>query len=372
MRPTWVEVSTGSIASNIERLRAALPSKTRIMAVVKADGYGHGAVPVAVAALEAGASFLGVALVEEGIALRRAGIVAPILFMEALFPWQAPDLVRYGLSATVASYESADALSESAALLGRKAKVHIKVDTGMGRLGLPPEAISGLARHISKLPRLEIEGIFTHLACAESDPSMTLRQLELFHDVTGGLAMEGYDIRIKHAANSAAALCVPEAAMDMVRIGGAMYGISPMGTTPLDQGWRPALSFRTRVSYVKLVQAGATVSYGATYVAREPQLIATLPVGYADGYSRLLSGRGAVLIGGARCPVAGRVCMDQIMVALPPDAEVEAGDEAVLIGAQGDEVIYAEDIARIMGTIGYEVVCAISKRVPRVYVSSPA
>ena len=370
MRPTWVEVDTGSIAKNIERVRAAIPGKTQIMAVVKADGYGHGAVPVAIAALKSGAAFLGVALVEEGIALRRAGIVAPILFMESLFPWQASDLVRYGLTATVASYESADVLSESAALLGRKAKVHIKVDTGMGRLGLPPDAIPGLVRHVSGLPRLEIEGIFTHLACAESDPSMTRRQLELFHDVVDSLAAQGREIPIKHVANSAAALCVPEAAMDMVRIGGAMYGISPMGTSPLSRGWQPALSFKTRVSYVKPVKVGATVSYGATYVAPGPQLIATLPVGYADGYSRLLSGRGEVLIGGVRCPVAGRVCMDQIMAVLPPDSDARVGDEVVLIGKQGDEVIYAEDIARIMGTIGYEVVCAISKRVPRVYVSS--
>ncbi len=370
MRPTWVEVDTGSIANNIERVRAAIPDKTQIMAVVKADGYGHGAVPVAIAALNSGAAFLGVALVEEGIALRRAGIVAPILFMESLFPWQASDLVRYGLTATVASYESADVLSESAALLGRKAKVHIKVDTGMGRLGLPPDAIPGLVRHVSGLPRLEIEGIFTHLACAESDPSMTRRQLELFHDVVDSLAAQGHEIPIKHVANSAAALCVPEAAMDMVRIGGAMYGISPTGTSPLSRGWQPALSFKTRVSYVKPVKVGATVSYGATYVAPGPQLIATLPVGYADGYSRLLSGRGEVLIGGVRCPVAGRVCMDQIMAVLPPDSDARVGDEVVLIGKQGDEVIYAEDIARIMGTIGYEVVCAISKRVPRVYVSS--
>ena len=370
MRPTWVEVDTGSIANNIERVRAAIPDKTQIMAVVKADGYGHGAVPVAIAALNSGAAFLGVALVEEGIALRRAGIVAPVLFMESLFPWQASDLVRYGLTATVASYDSADVLSESASLLGRKAKVHIKVDTGMGRLGLPPDAILGLVRHVSGLPRLEIEGIFTHLACAESDPSMTRRQLELFHDVLSSLAAEGYEIPIRHVANSAAALCVPEAAMDMVRIGGAMYGISPMGSSPLSRGWQPALSFKTRVSYIKPVKAGATVSYGATYVAPGPELIATLPVGYADGYSRLLSGRGEVLIGGVRCPVAGRVCMDQIMAVLPPDSDARVGDEVVLIGKQGREVIYAEDIARIMGTIGYEVVCSISKRVPRVYVSS--
>lgn len=369
MRPTWVEVNTRSIARNLRHIKSALPPDTQILAVVKADGYGHGAAPVAIRALEEGVSFLGVALVEEGVALRRAGIAAPILFMESPFPWQALDLVKYGLTATVASYESADMLSDAAVVLGKRAKVHVKVDTGMGRLGLSPTATFGLVRHVAKLPGIEIEGIFTHLACAESNLNMTRRQLEQFDELGSKLSAEGYDIPIRHAANSAAALTLPETFYDMVRVGGIMYGLSPLGTVAPSEPWTPALSFHTRVSYIKLVRPETPISYGASYVTSGPELIATLPVGYADGYPRALSNVGEVLIGGRRCPIAGRVCMDQVMVSLPPDADVKVGDEVVLIGAQGEERIFAEEIARATGTIGYEVVCAISKRVPRVYVA---
>ena len=369
MRPTWVEVNTRSIARNLRHIKSALPPDTQILAVVKADGYGHGAAPVAIRALEEGVSFLGVALVEEGVALRRAGIAAPILFMESPFPWQALDLVKYGLIATVASYESADMLSDAAVVLGKRAKVHVKVDTGMGRLGLSPTATFGLVRHVAKLPGIEIEGIFTHLACAESNLNMTRRQLEQFDEIGSKLSAEGYDIPIRHAANSAAALTLPETFYDMVRVGGIMYGLSPLGTVAPSEPWTPALSFHTRVSYIKPVRPETPISYGASYVTSGPELIATLPVGYADGYPRALSNVGEVLIGGRRCPIAGRVCMDQVMVSLPPDADVKVGDEVVLIGAQGEERIFAEEIARATGTIGYEVVCAISKRVPRVYVA---
>ncbi len=369
MRPTWVEVNTGNIARNLRQIKSTLPKDTQILAVVKADGYGHGAAPVAIRALEEGVSFLGVALVEEGVALRRAGIAAPILFMEDLFPWQALDLVRYGLTATIASYESAEMLSEAAMALGKKAKAHVKVDTGMGRLGLPPNEIADLVRLVAELPGIEIEGIFTHLACAECNSEMTGRQLEQFDDITEKLRREGHEIPIRHVANSAAMLSLPEAAYDMVRVGGIMYGLSPLGTVAPEKPWVPALSFHTRVSYVKLVGPGTPVSYGATYVTSGREIIATLPVGYADGYPRALSNVGEVLIGGERCPVVGRVCMDQTMVSLPADSDVRVGDEVTLIGAQGGNRIFAEELAKAAGTIGYEIVCAISKRVPRVYVA---
>jgi alanine racemase len=300
MRPTWVEVNTRSIARNLRHIKSALPPDTQILAVVKADGYGHGAAPVAIRALEEGVSFLGVALVEEGVALRRAGIAAPILFMESPFPWQALDLVKYGLTATVASYESADMLSDAAVVLGKRAKVHVKVDTGMGRLGLSPTATFGLVRHVAKLPGIEIEGIFTHLACAESNLNMTRRQLEQFDELGSKLSAEGYDIPIRHAANSAAALTLPETFYDMVRVGGIMYGLSPLGTVAPSEPWTPALSFHTRVSYIKPVRPETPISYGASYVTSGPELIATLPVGYADGYPRALSNVGEVLIGGRR------------------------------------------------------------------------
>lgn len=363
-----MEINTTNIANNLKRVKAAVPSGTHIMAVVKADAYGHGAAPVAMISLEQGASFLGVALLEEGVALRRAGIAAPILFMGAFFPWQAPDLVRFGLTATVASVESAECLSDAAVASGRRARVHIKVDTGMGRIGLTPADIPGLVRRASRLPGIDIEGIFTHLACAECNQAMTLRQLEQFHDLTESLRAQGYFIPLRHAANSAAALAVPESALDMVRVGAALYGLSPTGATPPGPEWAQAMSFHTRVAYVKAVPANTTVSYGAAYVSRGPEVIATLPVGYADGYSRSLSGKAEVLLNGERRHVVGKVCMDQIMISLPLDAHVEVGDEVILMGCQGDDTIYAEDLARWTGSIGYEVVCGISKRVPRVYV----
>lgn len=368
MRPTWVEVDTSAIESNFALVRKALPVQAKAMAVVKADGYGHGAVPVALAAIEAGAEFLGVALVEEGIALRRAGIICPILYMEAMFPWQAIDIVRFGITATVTSHRCADMLEKAATQLRRRARVHIKVDTGMGRLGLAPADIPGLADYVAKQPHLELEGVFTHLACAECDPDMTSRQLSQFADLIDLLRRKGYNVPLAHVANSVAAMSIPEAAFDMVRVGGVMYGLSPAGTTPPDDSFKPALSFHTRVSFVKTSCAGATISYGATYKCSRKEMVVTLPVGYADGYSRALSGKGQVLIGGERRPIAGRVCMDQTMIALPQDYDVHEGDEVVLIGKQGGERILAEEIAAMIGTIGYEVVCSISKRVPRVYV----
>lgn len=370
MRPTWVEIDTDAIADNLREVRKTLPSHTSVMAVVKADAYGHGAVPVAAAAIRAGAEFLGVALVEEGVALRRAGITRPILYMETLFPWQASELVQADLTATVATQGCADLLEEAAARLRRRVAVHIKVDTGMGRLGLPPAEIPALVDRVARLPHLEIEGIFTHLACAECDDCMTDRQLDQFARLLDKLEAMGHHIPVVHVANSAAVMHVPVAAFNMVRVGALLYGISPSGTSPLEGGFRPALSFHTRVSFVKTVDVGTTVSYGATYKCGRRESIVTLPVGYADGYSRALSSRGQVLIDGRRRPIVGRVCMDQMMVAIDEDEYVEVGDEVVLIGRQGDEVITAEEIASLTGTISYEVVCGISKRVPRVYTGS--
>jgi alanine racemase len=370
VRPTWVEIDTDAIADNLREVRKTLPSHTSVMAVVKADAYGHGAVPVAATAIRAGAEFLGVALVEEGVALRRAGITRPILYMETLFPWQASELVQADLTATVATQGCADLLEEAAARLRRRVAVHIKVDTGMGRLGLPPAEIPALVDRVARLPHLEIEGIFTHLACAECDDCMTDRQLDQFARLLDKLEAMGHHIPVVHVANSAAVMHVPAAAFNMVRVGALLYGISPSGTSPLEGGFRPALSFHTRVSFVKTVDVGTTVSYGATYKCGRRESIVTLPVGYADGYSRALSSRGQVLIDGRRRPIVGRVCMDQMMVAIDEDEHVEVGDEVVLIGRQGDEVITAEEIASLTGTISYEVVCGISKRVPRVYTGS--
>jgi alanine racemase len=344
------------------------------MAVVKADAYGHGAVPVATTALTSGATWLGVALVEEGVVLRKSGIIAPILVFGQLFPNQARRALHYSLSCTVSTYEFAEALSVAATQEGKKGKCHVKVDTGMGRVGVPARQAAGFVRRVAMLPNIEVEGIYTHFACADAeDKTFAHEQLSRFMDVIEALHSAGVQIQFRHAANSAACVDIPEAWLDMVRPGILMYGLSPFSTERFqkvkrDLDIRPALCLKTRVSFLKRVSAGTPVSYGSTYVTKKDTVIATLPVGYADGYARGLSNRGEVLIRGRRLPVVGRVCMDQCMVDVG-SLEVEVGDEVVLIGRQGDQEISVEEVADKLGTISYEVVCGIGKRVPRIYSS---
>ncbi|MDI6638023.1 MAG: alanine racemase [Bacillota bacterium] len=375
-RPTVAEVDLASIGRNIAAIRRRIGPGPEIMAVVKADAYGHGAVQVATTALTSGATWLGVALVEEGVVLRKSGIIAPILVFGQLFPSQARRALRYSLSCTVSTYEFAEALSVAATQEGKKGKCHIKVDTGMGRIGVLPRQAASFVRRVAMLPNVEVEGIYTHFATADADDkSFAREQLSRFMEVIETLRTMGVQIQFRHAANSAACVEMPEARLDLVRPGILMYGLSPFSTERFqkvkrEMDIRPALSLKTRVSFVKRVPAGTPVSYGSTYVTREDTVIATLPVGYADGLSRGLSNRGEVLIRGRRLPIVGRICMDQCMVDAG-NLEVEVGDEAVLIGRQGDQEISAEEVADKLGTISYEVVCAISKRVPRVYSSQP-
>ena len=361
-RWAWAQVDLGAVAHNVGVLRrAAAPAE--VWAIVKADGYGHGAVRVAEAALAAGATGLGVALVQEGVALRRAGIDAPILVLSEQPPEQVADLVAHRLTATVYTPQYAD-------LLPRGYPAHVKVDTGMQRVGADPGDVAGLLDH----PHLDVQGIFTHLACAdEPRRPATAEQLQRFEAVLGGL--ERRPDRV-HAANSAGALAHPAARYDLVRAGIAVYGISPgAGVDHLTGDLVPALELHARVAFVKRVAAGTHVSYGWRHTFDAATTIATVPVGYADGVPRrlgTLTGQaearpGAdVLIGGRRCPIVGVVTMDQLMVDVG-DSAVAAGDEVVLLGRQGDQQIRAEDWADRLGTIGYEVVCAISARIPRVY-----
>ncbi|MGE5574354.1 MAG: alanine racemase [Bacteroidota bacterium] len=375
-RPTVAEVDLASIGRNIAAIRRRIGPGPEIMAVVKADAYGHGAVQVATTALTSGATWLGVALVEEGVVLRKSGIIAPILVFGQLFPSQARRVLRYSLSCTVGTYEFAEALSVAATQEGKRGKCHIKVDTGMGRIGVAPRQAVSFVRRIAMLPNVEVEGVYTHFATADADDKSCAReQLSRFMEVTEALRTTGVQIQFRHVANSAACVDMPEAWLDLVRPGILMYGLSPFSTERFqkvkrEMDIRPALSLKTRVCFVKRVPAGTPVSYGSTYVTREDTVIATLPVGYADGLSRGLSNRGEVLIRGRRLPVVGRVCMDQCMVDAG-NLEVEVGDEAVLIGRQGDQEISAEEVADKLGTISYEVVCAITKRVPRVYSPQP-
>jgi len=367
MRPTWAEINLEAIKANVAALKK-FSRAPHLMAVVKANGYGHGAVPVAAAAIEAGADWLGVASVEEAVTLRRSGITAPILVLGYVAPGQAESVIREGIRVALFDPELGTALNEAGRRLGRKARVHLKVDTGMGRIGLQPGEVGAVGRHLAALPHVEVEGVFTHLAAAdEPDNPYTGYQLMRFEQALGELAAAGVRPPIRHAANSAALMLHPEAHYDMVRTGIAMLGLPPDPNVPWPVPLQPALTWKTRVGLVKWVEAGQAISYGCTYVAQSRERIVTLPVGYADGYTRRLSNRAEVLIHGRRCPVVGRVTMDQMMVRVPDDLEVHVGDEVVLIGRQGSEEITATDLARLSGTVNYEIVCAISPRVARLY-----
>ncbi len=385
---TWAEVDLDAIAHNISTLRRLTTPPTRFMAVVKANAYGHGAVAVAWQALAAGADWLGVARLEEGVQLRQAGIRAPILVFGYTPPEAAGVLLANDLTATVYSFEIARAYSRAASATDRTLRVHLKVDTGMGRLGLRPDffslsptgkAVSGNpvfeAEAIAHLPGIELEGVYTHFAAADQadDRGHTLAQLERFTDFLDHLHFAGLQIPIRHAANSAALIRLPETHLDMVRCGIALYGLYPSADVNRDHvGLRPAMTLKTRVIQVKPVPAGFHVSYGMTYTTARPTVIATVAAGYADGLSRRLSSAGQMLVGGERVPIAGRVCMDLTMLDLGPEAQAAVGDEAVVFGRQGGAQLTVDEVAEILGTINYEVVTTVGARVPRVHLNARA
>ncbi len=369
-RPTWLEIDLSAIGGNTQRIKDLVGPDVRVLVSLKADAYGHGALRVARTVLNNGASWLGVATVSEGQPLRAAGITAPIQVFGYTAPWQARELVRADLRATVYSLESAQALSRAAQDLEREVRVHVKIDTGMARLGLRAEdmpAIIGFFEALRELPGLVVEGIFTHFATADSaDQSYARRQLERFHQVLDALTARGLRPSLVHAANSAATLVLPEARFDMVRPGIAIYGLAPSDEVRLPEGFRPALAFKTQVAQVKEIPAGEGIGYGATYVTTRPTCIAVLPVGYADGFRRAPANWGEVLIRGRRAPLVGRVSMDQCVVDVTEIPGVRQGDEVVLIGRQGDDELTAEAVAERLGTISYEVVAALLARVPRI------
>lgn len=367
IRPVWAEIDLDNLAHNVREIRRRIGPSAEIMAVVKANAYGHGAPPVARVALENGASWLAVALVEEAYQLRREGLTAPIHLLGMPSPGQAEAVVAGGFSCAVCAVEVAEALSAAAVRLGRPARVQLKIDTGMGRLGLLPAEVPAFRRFLESLPGIQLLGAFTHFASAdETDKAYTLKQYEAFRGALS--ACEGPPLDLAHVANSATIIDLPELAGPLVRPGIMLYGLYPsaeVSRSALDL--RPVMSLKARVAYVKSLPAGHPVSYGRTYVTSAPEKVALLPLGYADGFSRLLSGRAEVLLRGRRVPLRGRVCMDQCVVGVPEDLEVRVGDEAVIFGRQGEEEITVDEVARRLGTINYEVVCAVSGRVPRVY-----
>ncbi len=361
LRPTRAEIDLAALAHNVQELRRCTRPQAQLMAVVKADGYGHGAVPVARCALAAGATWLGVAVVEEAMALRQAGLTAPILVLGWVPPEQVGLAVAHDLQ--IACYDLDVARALAAAGGG---SVHVKVDTGMGRLGIRPEEVLEFVRALPD--GVQPDGIFTHFARAD-DPASghTEMQLATFRGVLATLAAAGVCPRWRHAANSAGIMLYPESHYDLVRMGIAMYGLAPDPALDWPAELRPALSLKSRISHLKEMRPGEVVSYGSTWTARGGERVATIPVGYADGYRRLFTNQGQVLVGGQRCRVVGRVCMDQTMVWLPADVPAAVGDAVVLLGRQGDGAITADDWAGALDTINYEIVCLIGSRVARVY-----
>jgi alanine racemase len=331
--------------------------------VVKANAYGHGAVAISRAAVEAGADFLAVANLKEALEIREAGVVSPILILTESPTSVMDEIVQYDLRQTIYSFSEARALSEEAQKRKKSVRAHVKVDTGMGRVGVPPSEAAAFIKKISSLAGIELEGVFTHFAMAE-DPqdNFTVDQFQKFQQVISKVK----NIPIRHSANSAAVLYHSETHLDMVRVGLMMYGLYPLGSSRSLIKLKPALSFKSRVTYLKKIPAGTPISYGCTYTAPAETTIATIPVGYADGFSRRLSNRGQVIIRGKRYPVVGRVTMDLTMVNVG-DSRVEVGDEVVLIGEQNGQAISVDEVAGLEDTISYEVVCGIGKRVPRIY-----
>jgi len=365
-RPTWVEVDLSAIAHNVRRLCEIIGPEVGLLAVLKADGYGHGAVRVARTALNNGACMVGVACVSEGIALRRAGIIAPILVLGYTPAWQAREALLHDIAVTLFTADVARVFSRAAREVNRRARVHVKVDTGMGRLGLLPHEVLGFLREIRGLPDLEIEGLFTHFSVADGDLDYTRWQLARFREVLDEVRRAGLAIPYIHAANSAGLLRLPEARFNLVRAGIALYGLAPSPQTPLPEGFRPALAFKTQIAQVKTLPPGSYVSYGNTYQTQGYERIAVIPVGYADGFRRAPHHWGEVLVKGRRAPIVGRVCMDQAMINVTHIPHVRQGDEVVLIGQQGEEEITVDEVAERLGTINYEVVSEILARVPRV------
>lgn len=368
MRPAWIEIDLSAIAHNVRQVRRFVGADVRVMAVVKANGYGHGLAESARAALEGGASSLGVALLDEALALRQDGIDAPILVLGCGLPEDAPHLVRHRIAQVVSDPDMAAALSCEAVRQNRPAHVHVKVDTGMGRVGCPLQDAPALLRQVTSLPNLTLEGVATHFPQADAAHLPDIEaQLARFLKTLDHL--EGSPIRCRHAASSAVTALLPRAHLNMVRVGLLIYGIPPLdGPCPLDL--RPALTLKARVTQVKPVPVGWPVSYGETFVTRRPSRLAIIPVGYADGYPRRLSNCGEALIRGRRCPIRGRVCMDQCVVDVTDIPGVSVGDEAVLIGQQGEERIAVWDLTRAVDGAPHEIVACLSARLPRVYLEA--
>ncbi|WP_461614992.1 alanine racemase [Clostridium sp. Marseille-QA1073] len=372
IRPVWAEIDLDTIAYNMKQLKSLLKDK-EIIAVIKADAYGHGAIDVAPVLLENGATKLAVAVITEAMELRNAEIVEPIIILGYTPIDFAKEIIENNIEQTVYSLSYAKELSKEAIKRGKKAKIHIAVDTGMGRLGfLPNEESFKEVLEICSLEGLIIEGIFTHFASSdEEDKGYTYEQFRKLQEFSNRLSLKGINIPLKHAANSGAIIDLPETYLDGVRAGILLYGYYPSHDVDIKKiTLKPSLTLKTKVAHVKKVEKDMYISYGRTFKTERESIIATLPIGYADGYSRLLSGKAKVIINGKLAKIVGRICMDQCMIDVTDIGEVKIDDEVILIGQDGDLNIDADYIAELMETINYEVICMIKHRVPRVYIKN--
>jgi alanine racemase len=365
---TTAEVDLGALVYNYQQLRQFVPASVKFLAVVKADAYGHGAIPVSKKLEELNTDFLGVARVQEGVELRNGGIKKPILVRSGVYQEEVEEVLDYKLTPLVYRLEIAEALSAAASKRGTKIPVHLKVDTGMGRIGVLAEEAPAFANRVRKFENLEIEGIASHLSTAdEGDSAFASEQLERFSRTIEEMKRLDIDPPFCHIANSAALVNLPAAHFNLVRPGIMLYGSYPSPFLKDKVSLRQVMSWKSHIADIKKLPAGYPVSYGRTFITQHPSRIAAIPVGYADGYNRLFSNRGEVLLKGMRVPVVGRVCMDWTMVDVTDVTGVEVGDEVMLMGSQSGREITPEEMGGWIGTISYEILCSVGKRVSRIY-----
>ena len=369
----YAEINLDTICKNVNETKNKVGEKVDVLAIIKADAYGHGALRVARALSEIGINNFGVATAEEAIQLRKHGIYANILLLDYAFEESYTELIENNITSTVFEYNHAKKLNDIAGILGKKADIHIKLDTGMGRIGfIPSEESFDIIKKIYELDNITVSGIYTHFACADmTDKTMTHRQIDIFDSFCEKLENGGVHIPVKHLCNSAGIMEFSSAYANMVRNGIITYGLYPSDEVDKNNiKLSPAMSIKSHVVYVKEVEENFTVSYGATYVTSGKTKIATIPIGYADGYPRSLSNKGRVLIKGKSAPIIGRVCMDQMMVDVTDIDDVKQGDVVTIVGTDGDEKITVEELSAMSGSFNYEFVCNVNKRVPRVYIKN--
>lgn len=367
-RPAWLEIDLKALENNYKFIRSRIKNKSKIAAVVKADAYGHGAVKIAKKLENLGVEYFCVGSPDEGVELRSAGIDKPILVLAEVLESQYEDIVKGNLIQTAASKKTLKSLNKYAEKINKNIKVHLKIDTGMGRIGFFPEEILDIFELAQKLRNIEVEGIFSHFARAdEYNKDFSYQQLEKFKKSVQKIKKKASAPPLFHIANSAAVIDLPETSFDLVRPGIMLYGMEPSQELKNENNLQPLLSFKTRVVEIRKLPAGFPISYGSTYKTKSEEKMAVLPVGYKDGYPRLLSNKGEVLINNKRAPIRGKICMGQTIVSIDHLNNVEIGDEVVLIGSQGDEEIKAAEIAELCGTINYEIICNLSDKLEKKY-----